>query len=148
MGQLEKLHEITRKCSEDLNLYLIGVELKGDRKKPLYVVLADTEKGITVEECTKLSRAIQDEIDFLEGFPEKYRLDVSSPGLDKPLMVDFQFKKNIGKDLILKIKEENKKIIGKLTFFDKNILSIEDENGNVKEYSRDIIIEAKVKLQW
>ena len=40
---------------------------------------------------------IQDEIDFDDDFPQKYRLDVSSPGLDKPLVYDFQFKRTIGK---------------------------------------------------
>ena len=148
MGQLEKLRVFTEKCCQNFNLFLVDVELKGDRNKPLYLVYVDTEKGVTLDECTKLSRAIQDEIDFSDDFPEKYRLDVSSPGLETPLQKDFQFAKTLGRDISLKIIEENENIIGKLKSFDKDILLLEDKKGNETEYSRDKIIEAKVKLQW
>lgn len=148
MGQLERLQIITKKCCESLNLHLIDVEIKGDRNKPLYIIFADTEKGITLGECTQLSRAIQDEVDFSDDFPEKYQLDVSSPGLEKPLIEDFQYTKTLGKDISLKIIKENNSIIGKLRAFDKNNLSLEDKKGNIINYSRDKIIEAKVKLKW
>lgn len=148
MNQHDKLRAITEKCCEGLGLYLVDLEIKGDLNKPFYFIFADTESGITLKECANLSRAIQDEIDFSDDFPIKYRIDVSSPGLERPLVEDFQFKKNLGKTLNLKIKEENKNIIGKLNAVGKNSLSIEDKNGNVIEYPREIIIEAKIKLQW
>lgn len=148
MGQLEKLKALTEQCCQNLSLYLIDVKIKGDRNKPLYEIFADTEKGITLGECAELSRAIQDELDFTDDFPEKYRLDVSSPGLETPLREDFQFAKTLGRNISLKIIEENHNIIGKLKSFNKDILSLEDKKGNVAEYSRDKIIEAKVKLQW
>ena len=148
MRQFERLKELIEKCCSNLDVYLVDVEIKGDINRPTYMVYADTEKGITLDECTKLSRSIQDEIDFLDEFPERYRLDVSSPGLEKPLREDFQYVKTIGKNISLKIKEEKKNIIGKLKSFDKDFISLEDKNGKVINYSRDEIIEAKVKLQW
>ena len=148
MGQFEKLKEIIEKCCKVLDVYLIDVEITGDRNRPTYMVYADTEKGITLDQCATLSRNIQDEIDFIDEFPERYRLDVSSPGLEKPLHGDFQFRKTLGKNISLKIKEEKKNIIGKLKSFNKDFIFLEDKNGKVINYSREEIIEAKVKLQW
>jgi ribosome maturation factor RimP len=133
-----------------MQLHLIDLEIKGDKNKPLYQVFADTEKGVTLDECAQLSRLIQDEIDIDEDFPQKYRLDVSSPGLDKPLIEDFQFSRTIGKDITFQIleKKSKKNIVGKLKSFDKDILILENIKGNEEHFVRHDIGEVKVKLQW
>ena len=150
MTSYEKLRNITEELCSDMQLHLIDLEVKGDKNKPLYQVFADTEKGITLGECEQLSRSIQDEIDIDDDFPQKYRLDVSSPGLDKPLVEDFQFSRAIGKDIALQIKEEksNKNIIGKLISFDKEALVLEIKKGKEEIFPRNDIGEVKFKLQW
>lgn len=150
MTSYEKLRNITEELCAGMQLQLIDLEVKGDKNKPLYQVFADSEKGITLGECGKLSRLIQDEIDIDEDFPQIYRLDVSSPGLDKPLIEDFQFHRAIGKDITFVIREEKpkKQIVGKLKSFDKGILVLKDKKGNEECFSRSDIGEVKVKLQW
>ena len=150
MDRLDKLRSITRNLCKDLNLYLLDVEEKGNRNNPLFLIFADSEKGITLGECEKLSRAIQDEIDFSEEFPTKYRLDVSSPGLDKPLIENFQFTRNIGKDISIKMKnmDVNMKIVGKLKSFNDRLITLENNKGQEFSFNRDDIIQAKVELQW
>ncbi len=150
MTSYEKLRNITEELCVGMHIHLVDLEVKGDKNKPLYQVFADSEKGITLGECEQLSRLIQDEIDIDEDFPLKYRLDVSSPGLDKPLIEDFQLSRNIGKEIILKMrKEESKKnIVGKLKSFNNDTFVLEDKKGNETNFSRVDIEEVKVKLQW
>lgn len=150
MNREDQLREIVSTICSEMSLYLIDLEVKGDKNNPLYMVYADTENGITLGECEKLSRAIQDEIDFDERFPRRYRLDVSSPGLDRPLIEDFQFKKNIDKDIAVKISHEDsvKNVTGTLKTFDADTLNLEDKKGNHFSVQRKDILEAKVKLQW
>jgi ribosome maturation factor RimP len=150
MNYLARLQEITLDLCKEMNLHLLDVEEKGSKNMPLFLVFADTENGITLGECEKLSRAIQDEIDFSDDFPIKYRLDVSSPGLDKPLVKDFQFTRNIGKDISLKMKNinENKKIVGKLKSIDDKRITLEDKKGHETVFNRDDVVQAKVELQW
>lgn len=150
MSRLNKLKEITLNLCKKMNLYLVDVEEKGNINNPLFLVFADTDKGITLGECEKLSKAIQDEIDFDDDFPLRYRLDVSSPGLDKPLSEDFQFKRNIGKNISIKMTnlDVDKKIVGKLKSFNEKILILEDKKGKEINYTRSEIKEAKVELQW
>lgn len=150
MNRLDKLRDITQRLCDNMNLYLIDVEEKGNKNNPLFLVFADTDKGITLGECERLSRAIQDEIDFSEEFPQKYRLDVSSPGLDKPLTENFQLTRNIGKDISIKMKNKdvNKKIVGKLKSFTNKFITLEDNKGQQKEFTRADIVEARVELKW
>ena len=150
MSYLSKLREIAENLCDDMNLHLVDVEEKGNKNIPLFLVLADTEKGITLGECEKLSRAIQDEVDFSDDFPVKYGLDVSSPGLDKPLVEDYQFTRNMGKNISLKMKniDANKKIVGKLKSLTDEIITLEDNKGQQNEFTRADIVEARVELKW
>lgn len=150
MTQIETLQEIVEDICKENKLFLVELEYKGDKNNPLIQVFADSEKGISVGECETVSRAIQDEIDFNDQFPEKYRLDVSSPGLDKPLIHNFQFTKNLNKQLTVKIEAEkgHEEKNGALKAFDAQFLTLLDKKENEVTIERSKIIEAKVKLQW
>lgn len=140
---------LARQACDDLNLFLVEVRIRGDKRQPIFEIFADTETGITLKECEMLTRELQDCIDMDEAFPENYRLNVSSPGLDKPLIWDFEFKRNIGQKLIIKLQSAKGAIekIGKLTGFDKTSLQLSSD-GMTEEIDRSEIIEAKVKIKW
>ena len=144
-----KLFTIVEKLCEERKLYLVDLEVKGDTRRPVFTVFADTESGITLKECEDLSRAIQDEIDLDAAFPEQYRIDVSSPGLDRPLVKDFQFRKNVGRTL--KVKYHDGELVqsktGVLRRFDETAIELADKKEKTV-INRADIIEAKIKLQW
>ncbi len=149
MDLKEKLIEIVRPICSDQNLYLIEVRVRGDRRNPVFEVFADSERGITLGECERLSRMIQDELDMDESFRGNYRLNVSSPGIDHPLTENWEFKKNLGK--IVRVtyeeKDQTKEIEGTLKDFSDQTLVIGQEQKTV-EIERQHIIRVKVKIQW
>ncbi len=149
MSLREKIVPLVEKVCEKQGVILVDVEVKGDGKRPVYMVYADTEEGITLDQCVRLSRALQDEIDIDENFPVQYRIDVSSPGLERPLIKDFQYRKNIGRNLKIKYKadELTETVSGKLIRFDENELELADRKKRMIINRRDIL-EAKIKLQW
>lgn len=69
-------------------------------------VFVDSYRGITVNECSEISRLITGHFD---RDVEDYSLDVSSPGLDMPLMVADQFKKNLGREIKVEMKDGKKR---------------------------------------
>ena len=71
------------------------------------------------------------------------------PGLDRPLVHNFEFKKNIGQLIIVKLllADGIKEITGKLTGFDDNILELELKN-KIQKINRSEIETAKVKIRW
>ncbi len=146
----ERLREIAEKECEAHNLYVVEAFVKGDLKNPVFQIFADSESGITLEQCTILSRKIRDELDMDESIIGNYRLDVSSPGLTRPLVQDFQFKKNLNRDLVVKVNDEDgkkKKHQGKLLGFDSDKIEIQTSEG-ILEIDRKSIDQAKVKLAW
>ncbi len=149
MDLRQKLEEIVLPLCEEKGLHLVEIRVKGSAHDPVYQVFADSESGITLAECEQLSGAIKDELDMDLTLPRRYRLDVSSPGLDRPLKQDFEFKKNIGQSLrvVAVYGDEERQIEGKLTGFDKDEIEIETKD-KTERIRRDQIKQARVQLRW
>lgn len=79
-------------------------------------VTLDSESGITIEACTEVHRHL---LHSMDREVEDYSLEVSSPDLSKPLQVFRQYRKNIGRDLGVKLKDKSK-IEGELIAADEN----------------------------
>jgi ribosome maturation factor RimP len=86
-------------------------------------VVVDSLEGITVDECARLSRIIENKLDRNE---EDFDLEVSSPGLNKPLVMPFQYLKNIGRQIeVLTLSDQ--KIKGTLIYADEKKIEMETE---------------------
>ncbi len=149
MDLKDKLVEIVKPICEAEGFYLLELKIGGSVRNPVVQVFADNEQGITLNDCVILSRRIQDELDFRDDVPQNYRLDVSSPGVDHPLKFDWEFRKNLGRNLVVKHRVEEKvwRDVGKLIEFDAEQIVLETKKGK-KEIKRVNIEQAKVKLQW
>ncbi len=147
----EKLETLIRPICENSGFYLLDIKIRGTGRNPVIQVFADNEKGITIDDCAHLSRQISDELDMDEAFSVmNYRLDVSSPGLDHPLQYDWEFKKNLGRSLVVKYWIEEEKLwraTGELIDFNPEQIVLKTKHGNL-EIKRNDIQQAKVKLQW
>ena len=149
MNLKNRLYKIAEPICQDKKLRLVGIQVQGSQRNPVFNVFADSEQGITLGQCTELTRLIQDELDMGEQFLPNYRLNVSSPGLDKALTEDWEFQKNIGNQLKVVYSEDEakKEITGKLLGWTCDSIEIENE-GDGFSIPRDRILRAKIKLQW
>ena len=102
-----KLIEHIIEICDQLDFKFIDSSIYGHNNKQNIKVIADTEEGITLQQCQKLSQEISDIIFRKDLIFGEYRLDVSSPGLDKPLQNEYEFKRNIGRNLIVSYTDEN-----------------------------------------
>ena len=83
---------------------LVDVEYVKEGSNYYLRVYADKEGGITIDDCVEVSRALNPELDKYEKeFKEPYILEVSSPGLLRPLKKDKDFTRNLGKMLEIKL---------------------------------------------
>ncbi len=87
------------------------------------VVFIDSMKGVTLEECMTISRFLENRLD---RNAEDFELEVSSPGLDRPLKLPVQFEKNLGRMLDV-VKFDGMKITGKLAGTEKGMITLETE---------------------
>jgi len=96
----ERIKEIAKKATADNGVEFVHLELAGTKRNQVVRVFADKEGGINIEDCSKVSRSIEAEMDADDFMPGTYVLEVSSPGLDRELysLADFErFAGNLAK---------------------------------------------------
>ena len=115
----QKIAEIV----ERKGFFPIEIIIRGIPSKRVMEVFIDGENDVSADDCANVSREINSELENLPEAGNDYRLDVSSPGVDKPLKFLKQYPKHIKRNFEVSYKsgEETKKILGKL-------ISVEEEN--------------------
>jgi len=114
------------------NFELVDVEYVKEGSTSYLRIYIDKEDGITVEDCTLLSRAFNLILDTNDYIDDAYIFEVSSPGLMRPLKKDKDFQRNLGKQVEIKLfkaLEKQKEFEGELKSFDKDniVVMMEDE---------------------
>jgi ribosome maturation factor RimP len=114
------IRELLRKELELRGLFLVDLAIRPGNRILVYI---DSMKGVTIEECTAVSRFIESKLD---RDSEDFELEVSSPGLDKPLKLPVQFHKNVGRGLEV-VTKDGLKTTGKLVAVNEDTLTLEVE---------------------
>jgi len=96
------IEELLIPGAEALGLELVAVELSGGDTSIVRIYI-DTPNGITVEDCTKASRQFSAILDVEDPISNQYTLEVSSPGMDRPLAKPFHFKAVVGQQVKIKM---------------------------------------------
>ncbi|NIJ54947.1 ribosome maturation factor RimP [Dyadobacter arcticus] len=100
----EHLEVLLNPLLEDGNCFLIDIVMKPSKVSQKITILVDSDEGITIQQCTSISRRLAKQLEELELITEAYTLEVSSPGLDQPLILPRQYQKNVGRNLKLTLK--------------------------------------------
>lgn len=104
--------------------FLVEIEQKGTERFPKIVVFLDGDKGISINDCSKVSKAINNFIEKTELITTEYSLDVSSPGIDKPLIKHRQYVANIGR-IVKLVPKDDIASEGKLVAVTDNEITLE-----------------------
>lgn len=107
----EKISEFLQPITEQFDAYTVDVVMRGERTSKVIEIYVDSDRGITLDECSTISRSLSEKLDEADLVPGRYRLDVSSPGLDRPLKLPRQYKKNIGRTCKVKYVADGLKLV-------------------------------------
>ncbi|MEX0609023.1 MAG: ribosome maturation factor [Balneolaceae bacterium] len=143
----QNITDLAAPLVKELGLFLVDVELKtGGGQTEVWAYLDAEERGVTLDECAKISKELGFLIEAHEIFDHKYRLNVSSPGLSRPLNDKRQYKKNVGRVALVKYKNSDKylKIEGVITRLSEKSVAITDEHEKEIEIPFDAIVETKI----
>lgn len=127
---------------DEHNFELVDVEYVKEGTNWYLRVFIDKQGGITIDDCELVSRALEKILDKEDPIKNSYILEVSSPGLDRPLKKDSDFEKYKGRIVDIKLyKPFNKKkeYSGELLELRDNIVYIIDEEGNQLSFNRNDI---------
>ena len=118
MATLEQnLQEMLQGAVEDLGCELWGIECQRTGRFMTVRLFIDKEGGVTVDDCADVSCQVSAILDVEDPIADKYNLEVSSPGLDRPLFTLPQFERYIGQDIAVHLRipvMERRKWQGKL----------------------------------
>ncbi|MBQ3221449.1 MAG: ribosome maturation factor RimP [Clostridia bacterium] len=132
---IEEIQNALQPIADEMEIEIVEVEFKQGRE-PALTVYIDTESGVDLDTCEKFHRAIDpvlDEVDPTFGAP--YTLNVSSPGLDRPLKTERDFQKCMGQRVEVKLFAplKGKKFFeATLVGYDGNCIELEEKGESMK----------------
>jgi len=110
--------------------FLVEIRIKPTNNVKLFL---DGDQGVTIEKCISWNRALYKKIEEENLFPDgDFSLEVSSPGVDEPLKLFRQYKKNIGRTVEVILKD-GIKVAGKLIEVSEQAISVEETKGKNKK---------------
>jgi ribosome maturation factor RimP len=101
----ERVHSLARPLAESLGLDVVEIEWTREHGRRILRVTIDKPEGISHADCEALSRQIDKELDGAEGLIEAYHLEVSSPGAERSLKTDADFRRFAGRRVLIKLRE-------------------------------------------
>ncbi len=95
----ERLEDLVRPVVEALNLQLWGVEYSSQGRCTVVRIFIDNTEGVNLSDCESVSRQVGSLFDVEDPIAGEYQLEVSSPGLDRPLFNEDQYSKFVGHEV-------------------------------------------------
>ena len=144
---LDKITEFSNQTLQGSGLFMVDLEVKGSESKYVISVFVDSEHdGVNIDQCAKVSREIIFLIESHEVIAGKFTLNVSSPGLDRPLKDRRQFAKNTGRLAAVKFTAEagSSSVKGKLTEVTDSGIVLTTDKGTSHFVSWENLSEIKI----
>ncbi len=145
----ENIVDISNELAEKLGYFVIDVIIRGDSRKRILEVFVDAEKNVSADDLAEMSRELNEIIESENLIKESYRLEVSSPGVDRPLKFLKQYPKHINRkfEVVYKSEDSEEKFAGKLIAVERDLLTFQEKEKNILIKFNQIIT-AKVLISF
>ncbi|MEO9885244.1 MAG: ribosome maturation factor [Balneola sp.] len=147
LDTIQIIKDLAAPLVEPKDLFIVDVEHKtGSGLNEVWLYLDAENRGVNLDECAEISKELGFLMEAHELFENKYRLNVSSPGLSRPLSDIRQYRKNEGRKAKIKFKvdEGYDKLIGNIVGVDEKGITLENQDGKSVKVLFDDIKEAKI----
>ncbi len=135
----QKAEEMILPIVEANGFELVDVEYVKEGGSWYLRAYIDKEGGITVDDCEVVSRAFSDRLDENDFIEDAYILEVSSPGLGRPLKKEKDYQRSMGKELEIRTYraiDRCREFYGLLTAYDEDSVTIEEEDGTLRTFAK------------
>ena len=141
MAKIDQLTELLKPAAEALGYEFLGIEYVGQGVHSILRVYIDHENGISVDDCTKVSHQASGILEVEDPISSQYTLEVSSPGMDRPLFILSHFEKVVGQEISMRCHvgvDGRRKFKGKLNSVNAQLLEITVDNQTYQVDFQDI----------
>lgn len=139
----KKAEELLTPIVEGYGFELVDVEYVKEAGNWYLRGYIDKPGGITVNDCEAVSRVFSDKLDENDLIEDSYIMEISSPGLDRPLKKEKDFERSMGKLVEIRTYrpiEKQKEFCGVLSAYDESSVTIEEEDGSRTFEKKDIAL--------
>ena len=147
----DRIREVVTPILKSMGLELVDLELSGLGKRSHVRVYVDRPGGVSLGEIEQASRFIGHAMDVADPVPTAYLLEVSSPGLDRPLRKFEDYQRSLGKLVRFKLARPlrgNWVVIGRLQTAAPGRLEIRLENGEAEVLAPADVLQARLEVEW
>ena len=131
---LQKLNELLQPLVEDLGYEFIGLEYNPNPKHSMLRIYIDHENGVGIQDCETVSRETAALLDVKDPIKSRYNLEVSSPGLDRPLFTPAHFSEFTGSEVQINLfapQDGRRKFSGPILSAGESSVNIEQDGSEV-----------------
>ena len=143
---------LTQEVVSDLGYELVDIELTGNRSQlVMRVYIEKSGGGILLSDCVVVSRNLGERLDEEDVIDNSYRLEISSPGIERPLRKIQDYERYVGHRVRIRLKgrlKGKRKIAGKLDEVEDNLVRIISQNGEKVSFSLADIAKANLDVDW
>ncbi len=150
----EQIRQLAEPLLASLGMELVLVECLNMKSRWLVRIFIDREGGVTLDDCAEVSHQLGDLLDVHDLPPGPYTLEVSSPGLDRPLFRDEDFLKYRGSRVHLRLSEKiegRRQLRGELVDYEnedgRKVLLVRDA-GKIFRIPREAVTKANLEHEW
>lgn len=122
----QKVAELLEEIITEQDLFVVDITIGSYNKSTRISISLDGDEGIKIDQCGRISRKLGNKMEELELMAEAYTLEVSSPGLDKPLLLERQYPRNIGRKVKV-LTKDSQTFTGEMTAVESTLIKVLDE---------------------
>lgn len=140
--ELEKIKLLTEPLLEGTDMFIVNIKNKPTNNIKLFI---DADGGMPISKCIEVNRKLYKLIEEAAIFPDgDFSLEVSSPGIDEPLVFERQYRKNVGRKVLVTLNDD-KEVLGKLLEVTEDALVVEVPGAKKKEATIENILLSDIK---
>lgn len=150
-GVISKIEPIVRGIVAYAGMELVHMELRREGAGLILRLFVDKEAGVTLDDCARVSRQVSAQLDADDPIPERFTLEVSSPGLDRPLVSDGDFVRFAGRQVRLATVsplDGRRNFSGRLLELVEGTVRLVLEDGREIAIPRDQIAKARLEADF
>lgn len=144
---VEQVRKVVQSVWEGTTIELVEIRFLVERGRRILRLYIDKPGGVTVQDCSAVSKEVSHLLDVHDLIPQRYTLEVSSPGLDRPLREPSDFRRNLGRLVqvtALKSSGSKRTIVGNLSSWKEEGITLDVEGQGVFIPENEIV---KTKLK-
>lgn len=148
----QRVSELVEEVIGGSPVFVVEVSVRGTRGSRVVDVFVDSDEDLGVDELARISREVGFLLDVEDVIPGRHNLNVSSPGLDRPLALPRQYRKHVGRTLRVHYAKEDgsghTEVEGELRSVDDDAVEVAASDDDVRRIRFENVVWAKVQLPW